>query len=84
MPEGTVNHQAPRPMIEALGVTRLKINFLIVTIYAGYPQPDCDENGPPKRAVVSIFCLIFNREYPTTLAIETPWPSWRPSFASML
>ena len=34
-------------MIEALDASRLKINFLIVTIYAGYPQSDSDENGTP-------------------------------------
>jgi len=36
-PKALVNRQAPRTMIEALDASRLKINFLIVTIYAGYP-----------------------------------------------
>jgi hypothetical protein len=49
MPEGTVNHQAPRPMIEALGATRLNTSFLVEMSYPGYPQSDSDENGPPKR-----------------------------------
>jgi len=49
MPEGTVNHQAPRPMIEALGATCLNTIFLVETSYPGYPQSDYDENGPSQR-----------------------------------
>jgi hypothetical protein len=52
MPEGAVNHQAPRSMIEALGATRLNVIFLVETAYPGYPQSDTDEIGPPKRADV--------------------------------
>ena len=44
-PKALVNRQAPRPMIEALDASRLKINFLIVAIYAGYPQSDSDETA---------------------------------------
>ena len=49
------------------------------------PEPArVKENGPPKRAVVSISCLIFKREYLTTLARRSPLPSSHQLFASML
>ncbi len=38
MPGGTVNHRAHYLMIEALGASRLKVIFFVVTMYAGYPQ----------------------------------------------
>jgi len=39
IPEGTVNHQAPCPMIEALGATRLNIIFSVEAIYPCYSRP---------------------------------------------
>src|SRR6476469_5485965 len=46
MPGGTVNHQAPRPMIEAQGASRLNTSLFVETGYPCYPQSDTDENGP--------------------------------------
>jgi len=51
-PGGTVNHQAPRPLIEAQGASRLNTSLFVETGYPCYPQSDTDENGTPKRAAV--------------------------------
>jgi hypothetical protein len=41
-------------MIEALGASRLKIIFVVETIYPCYSQTDADENGPPKNGATSL------------------------------
>jgi hypothetical protein len=46
-----VNHQAPCPMIEALGATRLNIIFSVETIYPCYSRLYAEESG----AVPSFF-----------------------------
>jgi hypothetical protein len=50
MSQGKVNHQAPCPMIEAVGATRLNIIFSVEIIY-----PCCSQLYAEKRRGPSFF-----------------------------